>query len=76
MTQPNRTTIYLEPHVYRALKLKAAETDRGLSELVNEAVLLSLREDEADLAAVRKRRHERGRPFEDFLRELKRDGRI
>ncbi|MEX1348884.1 MAG: ribbon-helix-helix domain-containing protein [Desulfobacterales bacterium] len=35
-------TIYFEPEIHRALRLRAAETDRSFSELVNEAVQLSL----------------------------------
>jgi len=74
MKESSRTTVYLEPGLYRALKLKAASTDRRLSELVNEAVRLALREDAIDLETARQRRREKGRPFEDFLKELKRDG--
>jgi hypothetical protein len=43
-----RTTVYFSPKLYRALKVKAATTDRGFSELVNEAVQLALREDAID----------------------------
>ncbi len=34
----------------------------------------ALREDLIDLQAVRERRNEPGRPFEEFLSDLKRDG--
>ena len=44
-TAPIRATIYFEPKIHRALRLKAAETDRSVSDLVNEAVQLSLAED-------------------------------
>lgn len=51
MPSDTRTTVYLKPKVYRALKVKAATTDRSLSDLVNAAVLESLREDALDLEA-------------------------
>ncbi len=69
-----RTTIYLSPKLYRALKIKAATTDQGLSELVNEAVRMALREDAADEAAFRRRAKEPSRAFSQVLRELRRTG--
>ncbi|MEW6542728.1 MAG: ribbon-helix-helix domain-containing protein [Nitrospirota bacterium] len=74
MPNDARTTVYLKPKVYRALKVKAAETDRTISELVNEAVIELLREDAEDLEAFEKRRKEPSRPFEKALEDLKRDG--
>lgn len=74
MSSGTRTTIYLKPNVYRALKVKAATTDRTVSELVNAAVLESLREDALDLEAFDRRGKEPSRSFEKILEELKRDG--
>ena len=74
MAGETRTTIYLKPQVYRALKVKAATTDRSLSELINGAVIEALREDALDLEAFEKRAKERSRPFEKVLEDLKRDG--
>ncbi len=74
MSSDTRTTIYLKPKVYRALKVKAATTDRSLSDLVNAAVLESLREDAIDLDAFDRRAKEPSRSFEKVLEELKRDG--
>jgi len=74
MAGGRRTTIYLRPQVYRALKIKAATTDRSLSELINGAVIEALREDALDLEAFEKRAKERSRPFEKVLENLKRDG--
>ena len=70
----SRTTLYLNPKIHRALKVKAAETDRTISELVNEALLEALREDQIDLDAFKKRKKEASRPFEKVLAGLKRDG--
>ena len=74
MSSDTRTTIYLKPKVYRALKVKAATTDRSLSDLVNAAVLESLREDALDIEAFDRRAKEPSRSFEKLLEELKRDG--
>ncbi len=74
MPSDTRTTVYLNPKVYRALKVKAATTDRSLSDLVNAAVLESLREDAIDLDAFDRRAKEPSRSFEKVLEELKRDG--
>ena len=78
MADVKRSTVYFEPQVYRALKIKAAVTDESISELVNDAVRESLREDELDLALARRRlrRPEKSRPFAEFVRDLKRQGRL
>jgi hypothetical protein len=73
MPSDTRTTIYLKPKVYRALKVKAATTDRSVSDLVNAAVLESLREDALDLEAFERRAKEPSRSFEKLLEDLKRD---
>lgn len=69
-----RTTVYLDRKLYRAAKVKSAVTDQSLSEVINHALLLSLREDEADLDSFQKRRREPSRPFEAVLKDLKNDG--
>ncbi|MCL4523299.1 MAG: CopG family transcriptional regulator [Acidobacteria bacterium] len=74
MADTQRTTVYLKTKLFRALKLKSALTDRALSELVNEALALSLAEDAMDAEAIRKRAKEPSRPFAAVLRDLKKDG--
>ena len=74
MPSDTRTTVYLKPKVNRALKVKAATTDRSLSDLVNAAVLESLREDALDLEAFDRRAKKPSRLFEKVFEELKRDG--
>ncbi len=69
-----RATVYLDSRIHRALKLKAAQSDATVSDLVNEALRLSLKEDAIDLQAIQGRAHETARPFEDALRDMKRDG--
>jgi hypothetical protein len=71
-----RPIVYFDPELHRALRRKAAETDRSLSELVNEAVKLSLAEDAEDLAAFETRVAEPDVPFEDALRVMRRRGKI
>ncbi len=74
MAGQTRTTVYLKPKIYRALKIKAALTDRSVSDLINTAVIEALREDVLDLEAFDKRAKEPLRTFESVLKDLKRDG--
>jgi len=71
-----RATIYLDADLHRALKLKSAELDESVSELVNEAVRQSLAEDAADLESFEVREAEPEYPFEDFVRDLKQRGQL
>lgn len=71
-----RATVYFEHPVHRALRLYAAETDRSVSELVNEAVRDSLMEVAEDLADFDERQAEPNLPFESVVKDLKRRGRI
>ena len=75
-TTQKRATVYFDPDIHRALRVKAAETDKSISELVNEAVKLRLAEDAEDLAAFVERAHEPNLPFEDVLEDLKKRGKI
>ena len=71
-----RSTIYFDPAIHRALRLKAAETDQSISNLVNDAVKLALTEDAEDLIAFDERGTEPNLPFEDVVKNLKRSGKI
>jgi hypothetical protein len=73
---PKRATVYFEPEIHRALRFKAAETDRSVSDLVNEAVQLSLVEDAEDLSAFDERVNEPNLPYEAVVKNLKRRGKI
>lgn len=68
--------MYFEPDVHRALRLKAAETERSVSDLVNEAVRAQLADDAEDLEAFEARKKEPELRFEDFVRDMKRRGRL
>lgn len=68
--------MYFDPFLHRALRLKAAETDRSISELVNDAVRAALAEDAADIEAFEMREKEPDYAFEDVVKDLKRRGKI
>ena len=74
MAESVRATVYFNPKIYRALRIKAAESGETVSGLVSRAVVKSLTENRIDLEAFEKRRREPRRPLADVLRDLKRDG--
>lgn len=76
MNLPKRATVYFEPEIHRALRLKAAASDRSISDMVNDAVKLALAEDAEDLAAFEDRAHEKSIDFETVVRSLRRRGKI
>jgi Arc/MetJ-type ribon-helix-helix transcriptional regulator len=71
-----RVTVYMTPEYHRALRVKSAETEYSVSDLVNAAVRTALLEDAADLEAFDKRAGEPALAFEDVVKSLKRDGKI
>jgi plasmid stability protein len=71
-----RSTVYFDPDLHRALRIKAAHTRRSLSDLVNEAVRMTLSEDQEDLAAFDERADERTITYEELLKDLKAHGKI
>lgn len=75
-TLSKRATIYFDPILHKALRLKAVETSRSMSELVNKAVREALSEDAEDLAAFDERANEPLISYNDMVKRLKRDGRI
>jgi hypothetical protein len=76
MSDAKRATVYFDPALHKALRLKAVETDHSLSDLVNAAVRRSLAEDAGDLAAFDERQREPNLPFEEVLRDLRRRGKL
>lgn len=71
-----RSTIYLDEDLHRALRLKAAATERSISEIVEDAVRRDLAEDAEDLAAFDTRRDEPEYAFEEVVRTLRERGKI
>lgn len=69
-----KATLYLDPKILKAAKVKAALNETSLSYLVNEALRLSLKEDALDYEAFDKRKKEPSRPLSAVLKDLKRDG--
>lgn len=78
MSTPKRATVYFDPDVHKALRLRAAANDQSISDMVNEAVRASLAEDATDLATFdkRKRKRERSVSFDSFVQGMKRRGLI
>jgi phosphate uptake regulator len=76
MSDAVRATVYFNTDLHRALRLKAAETERSISDLVNDAVRALLLEDADDLETLRKRLKEPSRSFEELVRDLKRQGKL
>jgi hypothetical protein len=75
-TPAQRATVYLDPVLHKALKLKAVETSRSISDLVNTAVREALSEDAEDLAAFDERAVESLISYDEMVKRLKKDGRI
>jgi len=71
-----KSTVYFEPDIHHALRIKAATTHQSVSEVVNEAVRLSLREDQEDLNAFDQRSTETTLSYEELLDDLKAHGKL
>ena len=69
-----RTTVYLDPKLHHALKMKAVHMRTSISGIISDAVKLSLKEDVIDLEAIKNRAQEPSVPYETVLKNLKRDG--
>lgn len=74
--QTKRATIYFDPDLHKALRLKAAETSRSITDLVNTAVRQALSEDADDLAAFTARTSEPLISYDEMVKALRTDGRI
>ena len=71
-----RSTVYFEPAIHQALKVKAASSHLSVSELVDDAVRLLMNEDQEDLAAFSDRKNEKEISYESLLNDLKKHGKI
>ena len=76
MPQLQRATVYLDPSLHKALRVKAAHTGGTISELVNSSIRQTLAEDASDLAAFAERSKEPSLSFEDVLKDLRRRGKL
>jgi len=71
-----RSTIYFDPAIHQALKVRAASSQVSVSELVDEAVRLLMKEDREDLEAFNDRVNEEEMSYETLLDDLKKHGKI
>ena len=71
-----RTTVYLDPELHQALRLKSAVTERSISELINEMIQERLAEDAEDLKAFRERADEPVITYESLLEDLQAHGKL
>jgi hypothetical protein len=76
MSLTKRATIYFDADLHRAARMKAAETDTSVSDLVNAALRRSLAQDADDLAAFRARAKEPDLDFEAVVKDLRRRGKL
>jgi plasmid stability protein len=76
MDETKRATIYFDADVHRALRLRAAACNRSISDMVNEAVRMTLAEDADDLRDADQRQAEPSSSFEDFITSLRDSGRL
>lgn len=74
--QAKRATIYFDPELHHALKLKSVETSRSITELVNEAVREALSEDAEDIIAFENRKDESLISYDQMIKKLKKSGSI
>jgi hypothetical protein len=74
--ETKRVTVYFNPELHKALRLKSVETSRSVSDLVNEAVREALAKDAEDLSAFDERADEPLISYEEMIKRLKEDGRI
>ena len=71
-----RATIYFDPDIHRALKIKAASSNKSISELIDSAIRHELVEDEEDIRVFKEREKESAVSFESVLRDLRANGKI
>lgn len=74
--QSIRATVYLDPQLHKALKLKAVETSKSVSELINDAVREALAEDAEDIEAFEERAAEPFISYDEMVKRLKKNGRL
>ena len=75
-TAAKRATVYLDPELHKALRLKSVETSQSVSELINNAVREALAEDAEDISAFEERVAEPLISYDEMVKRLKEDGRI
>lgn len=75
-TLQKRSTVYLDPQIHLALKVKSAHSSKTISQLINDAIKFSLAEDYEDITAFEERLNEPNLDFESVLKELQSSGKL
>lgn len=75
-TLNKRTTVYFDPDIYRIIKIKAENSNMSVSELVDDAMRLSIIADTHDLELIREREGEETIPYESVIAELRAIGKL
>jgi len=75
-SQLKRSTIYIRPDIHQAIRMKSAITNQSIADIVNDALLAALSEDEEDLQAFEKHKNDPVMTYEELLKRLKADGKI
>lgn len=76
LTQSKRATVYIRPDIHQAIRLKSAVTNQSISDIVNDALLATLSEDDEDLRAFDDHANDPLMTYEQLLSKLKADGKI
>lgn len=71
-----RATVYFDPAIHRALKVKAAETSTSISYIIDKAIKRELLGDEKDLRAFKERAAEPTISYNILVADLKKSGKI
>lgn len=69
-----RTTITLNDKLYKALKLRAVESNVSVSSIVEDAVKFQILEDLEDIEEAKKRENEPTHSFDELVAEFKKEG--
>mgnify|MGYP002629682281 FL=1 len=75
-TLSKRSTVYFDPAIHQALRIKAASSHLSVSELVDEALGMQLAEDQEDLSAFDARVKEPEMSYESLIKDLKKHDKI
>ena len=75
-TPTKRATVYFDPKLHNALKLKSIATSRSISEIVNTAVKEALTEDAEDISAIKERVDEPLISFSEMIKRLRENDKI
>ena len=69
-----RTTITINDKLFRTLKLRAAQSDKSVSSLVEEAIKYQILEDIEDIEDAQGRAKEEEYSFDDLVKQYKAEG--